>query len=206
MNKERKKEAHYVIREITRVKIQAYIIAFLVILFLFAITFLSDSFMDYLGTMHGPSIFGLPIWIFLVIKEYLAINKKAVVFSIDKDGVSIKEKGKKIRIQRKPYRNRNKYRYIYSEDRLVFFEWRDVEQIGFRIISKGYGDWYRLWELYDKELFVFVKSKTKREVLCSIRDYCWSKHLSARRIRQVIYDCTGRSDLFVDETRKQKEW
>ncbi len=85
----------------------------------------------------------------------------------------------------------------------MFFEWRDVEQIGFRIISKGYGDYSVFWD--DTDLFVFVKSKTKREVLCSITEYCWPKRFFARRIRQVIYDCTGRSDLFVDETRKQKE-
>ena len=117
---------------------------------------------------------GFPICVFLIIRELRAIpNKREVFFSVDKEGVLLRVKGKRIKIKRNTYNKSKRDSYIYTEDRLMSFEWSDIEQIGLRYVSLGYSIW-------------------------------WIP-LSARRIRRVVFECTGRTDLFVDETHQPKE-
>lgn len=208
------RDSHYIIREVTRIKIQVYAFASSLFLLLIIIMFIDDGLSLFLSNPRSFYIgIGFPICVFLIIRELRAIpNKREVVFSVDKEGVLLRVKGKRIKIKRNTYNKSKRDSYIYTEDRLMSFEWSDIEQIGLRYVSLGYSIWLNIYvglsgsdKNSDKEVCVYVKSKTRGESLCSLNDYIWWIPLSARRIRRVVFDCTGRTDLFVDETRQSKE-
>lgn len=183
---------HFTIREINRLKIGLYKYAFVFILLIIIALIIPDGKEVFLkGGLYYIIGFIIITLTYLYEIWLIAIhNKNPIIMAIDEDGVLLRAIGKS------PKKNYFYKRYHYfSKDKLMSFVWDEINQIELRNLPAP-GHYL--------EICLLVKSKTGDEVWCSIEDYSLGRSFTSRSIQNVIYNCTGRSDLFIDKRHKEK--
>ena len=189
------KKQHFILREINRLKRELFFYALGVIIFILIAFIVPDGTKVFLeGIRFFVAWFIIQIITFLYEFWLIAINNKnPIILAIDENGVLLRAIG------RSPKKNYFHKRYhVFSKVRFMSFEWDEIDHLVLRITSvPGY--------YYYPESCVHVKSKTGEEYWCSIEDYSIWLPSTSRRIRHAVYECTGRTDLFIDTRHQRKQ-
>lgn len=189
------KKKHFIIREINRLKRELCIYALGFIILIIIAFIVTDGTKVFL---KGGQYF--VAWFIILTITYLyefwliaIINKNPIILAIDKNGIVLKAIGKS------PKNNYYYKRYyVFSKERLLSFAWDDIDHIELRRTSvPGY--------YYYPETCVHVKFKTGEEYWCSIENYSIWMPFTSRKIRHAVYECTGRTDLFIDTRHQRKQ-